>query len=117
MTNSCASILTFLFLFTISSTNAQTIRVDLNELTPLDDSDLHLTVFKSSPKTCAIKTVATPWYKAVPSMFIVAPNGRTKLAIDFDTPRFSSQLSIFTGKVAALELVLNPIACTLLMDL
>ena len=51
MTNSCASILTFLFLFTISSTNAQTIRVDLNELTPLDDSDLHLTVFKSSPKT------------------------------------------------------------------
>ena len=39
---------------------------------------------------------------------MVDPTGSTKLATSSSTPRFFSTLSIVTGKVAELELVLNP---------
>ena len=42
---------------------------------------------------------------AVPSMLTVAPIGRTKDAILFDTPTFSSTTFIVTGSVAPEELV------------
>ncbi len=44
-------------------------------------------------------------------MFTVAPRGNTKFAICFGTPRFFSMHSIFTGNVAALELVVKAIIC------
>ena len=50
---------------------------------------------------------ATAWYRAVPSIFIVAPKGSTKLETDFETPRFSSAVSIVSGSVALEEEVEN----------
>ena len=44
---------------------------------------------------------------AVPSILTVAPIGRTKEAILFDTPTFSSTTFIVTGSVAPEELVEN----------
>ena len=41
----------------------------------------------------------------VPSMFIVAPRGHTKLVTSSDTFKFFSTLFIVRGSVAALELV------------
>ena len=40
-------------------------------------------------------------------MLTVAPIGKTKLDISFDTPNLSLTHSIVTGNVAALELVEN----------
>ena len=48
---------------------------------------------------------ATAWYKLVPSMLMVAPKGRTKLAVSLEMPNFSSAVSMVNGRVAALELV------------
>ena len=47
-----------------------------------------------------MNTAATPWYRAVPSMFTVAPIGKTKLVTCLLTPRFDSQLCLVTGEVA-----------------
>ena len=40
-------------------------------------------------------------------MFIVAPKGRTKLVMDFETPRFSSADFIVIGNVPELLAVVN----------
>ena len=63
------------------------------------------------PRVWAIKTAATAWYKAVPSILMVAPRGRTKEETSSETPNSSSQQSIVTGKVAPLELVENANNC------
>jgi len=60
---------------------------------------------RSKPRACEIKTAATPWYRLVPSILMVAPTGRTKLLMSLSTPICSSTLSMVTGRVAALELV------------
>ncbi len=52
-----------------------------------------------------MNTAATAWYKLVPSIFTVAPIGKTKLVTSLSTPTFFSTTSIVTGNVAALELV------------
>ena len=52
-----------------------------------------------------MKTAATPWYRLVPSMLMVAPTGSTKLETSLSTPICSSTRSMVTGRVAALELV------------
>ena len=62
-------------------------------------------IVRSIPKACDINTAATAWYCAVPSIFIVAPSGRTKEEISSETPNSSSQRSIVIGSVAPLELV------------
>src|SRR5690606_40337810 len=62
---------------------------------------------RSIPKAWAINTAATPWYKLVPSMFTVAPNGSTKLLTSSETPSSSSTCFIVTGRVAELELVVK----------
>ena len=54
---------------------------------------------------------AIPWYKLVPSIFIVVPIGRTKLLTSSSTPRCSCTLSMVTGSVAADELVENANNC------
>ena len=72
---------------------------------------------RSIPTAWAINTAATPWYNAVPSILIVAPNGSTKDDISFETPRSFSQRFIVTGKVAPLELVENATNCTGPIDL
>ena len=48
-------------------------------------------------------------------MLMVAPRGSTKEVTSSDTPRFSSQHSILTGRVAPLLLVENATNCALLM--
>ena len=48
-------------------------------------------------------------------MFTVAPSGRTKLAIFFETPRFSSAIWIVTGRVALELEVEKPSSCALRM--
>ena len=52
-----------------------------------------------------MKRAATASYKAVPSILIVAPMGRTNLEIRGSTPFFSSRRFIVTGKVAEDEAV------------
>ena len=44
-------------------------------------------------------------YSAVPFMFTVAPIGKTKLEMVFDTPAFFSTLLMVTGRVALEEQV------------
>ena len=58
------------------------------------------------PYAWAINIAATASYKAVPSILIVAPRGRTKLATFFETPTFFSKQSMVIGSVAALLAVL-----------
>ena len=72
---------------------------------------------RSIPIACAINTAATPWYKAVPSILIVAPKGKTNEDISSDTPKSFSQRFIVTGSVAPLELVENANSCTGAIDL
>ena len=50
---------------------------------------------------------ATASNSAVPSIFMVAPSGKTKLDTERFTPSSSSQVLIETGRVAALDEVLN----------
>ena len=53
----------------------------------------------------AMKMAATASYRAVPSMLMVAPMGRTNLEILGSTPFFSSRQLMVTGRVAELEAV------------
>lgn len=53
--------------------------------------------------SCAMKTEATHWNRAAPSMLTVAPMGRMKRLMRFDTPLFSSTHFIIKGKVAELR--------------
>ena len=64
----------------------------------------------SSPYTFAINSAQTPWYIAVPSMFMVAPSGSTKDAIGFDTPSSFSHVSSEIGNVPADDDVVNATA-------
>ena len=57
---------------------------------------------KSIPFICAMKIGATASYRAVPSMLMVAPTGRTKRVIRLSTCRFSSRHWNVTGNVAEL---------------
>ena len=57
-----------------------------------------------------MKIAAQHSYSAVPFMFTVAPSGRTKLEILFDTPMFSSTLFIVTGSVADDDAVENAVS-------
>ena len=50
---------------------------------------------------------------AVPSMLMVMPSGRTKEAIWLSTPSSFTLVSVFSGRVAALELVEKPKTMTL----
>lgn len=65
------------------------------------------------PATPAIKIVATTCINAVPSMLIVIPSGNMKDAISSDIPNSFSAVSIFIGRVAALEDVEKPNNATL----
>ena len=58
-----------------------------------------------TPDIWAMKRAATASYKAVPSMLMVAPMGRTNLEILGSTPFFSSRQFMVTGSVAELEAV------------
>ena len=49
-------------------------------------------------------------YNAVPFMFTVAPSGKTKLDVLFETPMFCSTLLIVTGNVADDEAVENAVS-------
>src|SRR5690606_29923788 len=49
-------------------------------------------------------------YNAVPFMLTVAPSGKTKLEILFDTPAFFSTQSIVTGRVADDDAVENAVS-------
>ena len=60
--------------------------------------------------TWAMNTTTTHSYSAVPSMFTVAPNGRTKLVTRSEIPACSALL-IVTGKVAEDEAVENAVNC------
>lgn len=51
--------------------------------------------------------VATHWYKAVPSMFMVAPSGSMKRVTRLSTLLFSSMQRNVTGRVAVLKKKLN----------
>ena len=57
------------------------------------------------PCVWAMKMAATASYKAVPSMLIVAPIGRTNREIRGSTPFFSSSKFMVTGNVAEEEAV------------
>ena len=57
--------------------------------------------------TCAMNSTATAWYRAVPSMFTVAPMGSMKLATFSSAPMRRVVQSIVTGRVAELDEVLN----------
>lgn len=59
--------------------------------------------FRSILLTCAMKIAARASYKAVPSMFIVAPTGSTNLVMRLSTPLFSSKHLKVIGKVAELK--------------
>lgn len=52
---------------------------------------------------------ATHSYKAVPSILMVAPRGKVKLLILFETPEFSSTAVMVKGKVAPDEEVENAV--------
>jgi len=55
------------------------------------------------PLAWAINTAATASYKAVPSMFTVAPSGRTKRLIRASTLLCTSRQRIVVGRVAELR--------------
>ena len=57
---------------------------------------------RSYPLSCAIKMAAMASYKAAPSIFTVAPSGKTNLLMRGSTPLFSSRQRIVVGRVAAL---------------
>lgn len=59
--------------------------------------------FSVMPLAWAINTAATASYKAVPSMFTVAPSGRTKRVIRASTLLCSSRQRIVVGRVAELR--------------
>ncbi len=59
--------------------------------------------FKSMPLTCAMKMAARASYRAVPSMFMVAPTGSTKRVIRLSTWLFSSRHLKVMGRVAELR--------------
>ena len=92
-------------------------------------------MFGKIPFICAIKMAATASYRAVPSMFIVAPIGNTNLNVEKyyfktynlgeifftvslhllirgSTPFFSSRVLIVTGRVAELDAVPNAVTYT-----
>jgi hypothetical protein len=84
--------------------------------TPIDVSKAIMTTVDcvtqsiSIPKSCARKTTTTHSNKAVPSIFIVAPRGKVKLAIFLETPaRFVIQLRV-RGKVAEEDAVENAVS-------
>ena len=64
---------------------------------------------KSTMWNCARATTATAWYRLVPSMFTVAPMGRTKLVVRSLTPMFSCTHFMVTGKVATEDEVENAV--------
>jgi len=53
---------------------------------------------------------ATHSYNAVPSILMVAPNGKTKLVTLFDAPAFSSTELIVNGRVAEDDEVENAVS-------
>ena len=61
------------------------------------------------PFICAINVAATASRRAVPSILIVAPSGRTKEAVSGLIPAFSSTHSMVMGIVAADEAALNAV--------
>lgn len=50
-----------------------------------------------------MKTAATHWKRAAPSMLTVAPMGKMKRLMCLDTPLFSSTHFIIRGRVAELR--------------
>lgn len=57
---------------------------------------------RSYSLTCAINMAATASYRAVPSMLMVAPTGRTNRAIRLSIPLFSRRHFRVMGSVAEL---------------
>ena len=66
-------------------------------------------MFGLIPFIWAMKSAATASYSAVPSMLMVAPIGRTNLAILGSTLFFFSRTEIVTGRVAELDAVPNAV--------
>lgn len=58
---------------------------------------------RSYSLTWAMKMAATASYRAVPSMLMVAPTGKTKRAICRSTPQFSRRHFMVIGNVAELH--------------
>ena len=67
----------------------------------------------SYPPTPARNRVAITCMMAVPSMLMVMPRGSTKEATSRSTPMSVILVSVFRGRVAALELVEKPNTTTL----
>lgn len=82
---------------------------------PIDANSAVITIINccvnasSKPHTCAIKIAATHCYRAVPSMFTVAPIGRTNDAIFFYTFECSVTARIVNGSVTTEEHVENAV--------
>ena len=66
-------------------------------------------MFKSKPIAWEINNTPAHSYKAVPSILMVAPKGRTKLVVLFETPTSFSTQSIVPGRGAPDELVENAV--------
>ena len=86
-------------------------QTSLNNVTNITDSLIYVsyTVVTICPGasgmrfSCAIQMALTPSYNAVPSMFTVAPRGKTKRLMRRSMPFFSSMQRIVVGKVAELQ--------------
>ena len=76
------------------------------------------TKVKSIPgKICAINSTPAHSYNAVPSILTVAPKGKTKPEVVFETLTLSRTQDIVTGRVALEELVENAIIIAFLIAL
>ena len=64
---------------------------------------------REAPMTCATNNTATHSYRAVPSMFTVAPSGKTKLEVRLETPALSCRQRMVTGRVAEDDAVENEV--------
>ena len=68
-----------------------------------------MAMFKSKPITWEINNTPAHSYKAVLSILMVAPKGRTKLVVLFETPTSFLTQSVAIGRVALDELVENAV--------
>ena len=57
-----------------------------------------------------MNSAQTPWYRAVPSILIVAPRGRTKLEMLLETPISSRDAFMVAGSEPELLVVVNATA-------
>ena len=96
-----------------STTKITTSPADGTDAAPIEASSAVMTATacapsdRSNPMAWAMNSAPTHSKIAVPSMFTVAPVGRTNDEIRFEIPTRCSAVRIVTGSVAAAELVEN----------